>query len=236
MHPVIRIVTFLVFGIFLAFGDARHVGLGLALLTLFYLSGQYHLLSSNWRMLKRMRWLFLSILVVYLWFTPGQRIFQSLGAWSPTWQGLLTGGLRVGSLILIVMAVNALIKSVSQERMTGALMWLLAPLRYVGLPQERLALRVSMTFSLIGETQYVHDLMKRSSVQQPLQEKAPSLSQRLDKIGQYAADILQAVLDKAAQSPLNSIQLPQENNPPVWQWSFPIILCGVFIIVPRILA
>ena len=98
MHPAVRIVTFVVLAAFLAVGRGVDLACG-ALLTL----GLYVLLFPAvlpvaMRSLYRTRWLFLSLFVVYAWFTPGQPLLETqlstVNTWLPSREGLLAGASR----------------------------------------------------------------------------------------------------------------------------------------------
>ena len=239
MHPVIRIVTFLVFTLFVAFGGYPQLLFGLAALVLFYLRAQStsSLWSSSWQMLKRMRWLFLSMLIIYFWFTPGQAVIDILADYSPTWQGMQMAGYRIGSLIVIVMAVNIVIKSTPTDLITSGLLWLLTPLRFVGLPHERLAVRVVLTFNMISEIQYEYDLLKRTK--HPNERNTPERQkfsggefvQRLDRLGEIGANLFTNVTLKAQQTQQRRIELPAQSAPPFVQWILPLLLAGGFMAV-----
>jgi len=238
MHPVIRIVTFLVFTLCVAFGDYPQLWFSVAVLLLFYLLTQSNTAhwSFTWRMLKRMRWLFLSMLVIYLWFTPGQAVIPLFDDYSPTWQGIKMAVYRIGSLIVIVMAVNIVIKSTSTELITSGLLWLLTPLRHVGLPHERLALRIILTFNMISEIQYEYDLLKRSKGVNPPNRQDTSnnsydFMQRLDRLAELGANLFINVVQKAQQTHERSIELPVESAPPLYQWGMPLLLAGGFMLV-----
>jgi len=237
MHPVIRIVTFLVFTLFVAFGGYSQLVFSIAMLGVFYALTHTHFpWRTSWIMLKRMRWLFLSMMVVYFWFTPGREVFPALEGFSPSWQGIQIGGLRIGSLVVIVTAVNIIIRSTSTELMTSGLLWLLAPLRYVGLPHERLALRIVLTFNMISEIQYEFDLLKREKNEVvPSGDKMQSLSKRffyrLDRVGRFGGGLIGNILVRAEKAGEQPIELPAEPAPPLFQWGLPLLLISGFIAV-----
>jgi energy-coupling factor transporter transmembrane protein EcfT len=238
MHPVIRIVTFLIFTLFVAFGGYSQLIFSIVILGLFYgLAHSHFPWRTSWQMLKRMRWLFLSMLVVYFWFTPGKEVFSALENFSPSWQGIQVGCLRIGSLVMIVTAVNIIIKSTSTELMTGGLLWLLAPLRYVGLPYERLALRIVLTFNMISEIQYEFDLLKRAKSDERVvnngeqQAASQKFFQRLDRLGVFGANLIGNILSRSQEIGSQPIELPAEPAPPVYQWILPFVLFAGFILV-----
>ena len=136
MHPVIKIVSFLVFGAAVSIGDGKILLAGASLVLPLYVFGNKIHFHTSLIMLKRLKWLFVSILIVYLFFTPGQLLWPDV-VWSPTLEGLTQGLLRVAVLVLLVAAVNFLISSTEQDDFLSAVLWCLRPLSFVGLPHER---------------------------------------------------------------------------------------------------
>jgi len=99
MHPVIKIILFLIYAAAVAFGGATILLAGAVLVVALYLPGPGERLLLALRMLRRMRWFFLSIALVYLLFTPGRLLF-SAWPWGPTVEGLVGGGQRIASLVI----------------------------------------------------------------------------------------------------------------------------------------
>ena len=96
MSPVVRLVTLLVVaGIA---GTGRPVLLlYAALVTLLACSLQdAQVLKTIWRALLRLRWLLLSIAVIYLWLTPGAPLVPAWGDASPTREGVQAAVLHAG--------------------------------------------------------------------------------------------------------------------------------------------
>lgn len=234
MHAVIRIVAFLIFTLCIVFGGYPELVFGIAIMSIGYLFShpRIELWQMNLQMLKRMKWLFLSLLIVYLWFTPGSPILFNIAGASPTWQGLQLGGLKIGSLIIIVLAVNLLIRPTSKEALICGLLWWLTPLRWFGVPNERLAVRIVLTFNMIAEMQYEYELLRRSgenAENSNAKVNEPSrFLWRLDYIGQTGASLINFVLDKANAVATPTIELPEETGPPLHQWLLPIALLGGF--------
>lgn len=234
MHAVIRIVAFLIFTLYIVFGGFSELVFGIAIISAGYLfpRSRIELWQVNLQMLKRMKWLFLSLLVVYLWFTPGSPIISYIAGASPTWQGLQLGGLKIGSLIIIVLAVNLLVRPTSKEALISGLLWWMSPLRWFGVPYERFAVRIVLTFNMIAEMQYEYELLRRSGENAENRISKVNDSSRflwrLDYIGQTGASLIKFVLDKAEAAATPSIELPEEAGPPLHQWLLPIALLGGF--------
>lgn len=227
MHPAIKIVSFLVFGASVSFGGDWALMLGLLLLIGFYLWGPLERLFSALRLLARMRWFFLSIAMVYVFFSPGRLLFSTL-PWGPTWEGLREGMTRIGVLVLIVLAVNLLLRTTARDDLTAAILWCLKPLSWLGLPHERLAVRIALTLDTVGEVQGVYRHGPRGDETQVARQP---VTVRLARIGETAKRLFVTVAERAESAPLHAIELPEESRPPLLQWLFPFILGAAFFLL-----
>ena len=75
MHPVIRVISLIVLGSVLALSQGRTVFFATALMLALYVATSTTHLAPAFKMLRRMRWLFISIIGFYFWFTPGQPLW-----------------------------------------------------------------------------------------------------------------------------------------------------------------
>jgi energy-coupling factor transporter transmembrane protein EcfT len=227
MHAVIKIVTFLVFGAALSFGGDRALALGLLLLVMLYLLGPRDGLHSAGRLLARMRWFFLSIALVYLFFTPG-RLLLSAWPWGPTLEGAHEGLLRIGVLVLIVLGVNLLLRTTERAALLGGILWCLYPLSWFGLPHERLAVRIALTLDAVGEVQGVYRHGARGGEGQAARQP---IAARIARIGDVARRLFVATVEAAEAVPVQDIELPAESRPPLLQWLYPLVLGALFYLV-----
>ncbi len=225
LHPSIRIICFFCFGAYVAFGGKTDLALAVILLLMGYaLVGMQHF-RAVMVMLKRMRWLFLSIFIIYTWFTPGQPIFKNWINTAPTYEGIVTGFLRASSLTAIVLAVGVLVRTLSRDQLLSGILWLLNPLERIGLPYERLAVRLALTL------EYVHHVQKFYTGGVVVNNSGPesaTLRQRLLQISRRATDIFENVLDQSQQIDERAVMLVDEGRPPLWQWLYPVLLVGGF--------
>ncbi len=217
VHPVIRIAVFLIAAAFLARGKLSViliVAAGLALLLI-------RLPEANWRtplgLFRRLRWLLISLLVVYGWFTPGSVLWPVLGAASPTREGLIEGMLRGGSLLLIAMAAQLLMLVTARPQLLAALYWLARPLRIIGVSRERLALRLTLTLEAVPQLAGA----MTPTLYQGLQGNAAT------RFGQIAARAFQGALDQAARQPGSSVAIVTAQRPPWYQWLYPLALAAL---------
>lgn len=221
MHPVIAIVSTLVVLGFLARGGAAILIAVTGLLLLAYLGLQPALAGAR-RMLRQLRWLFLSILVLYLWFTPGEPLIPVLGALAPSQAGLAAGLERVLVLVLMVLTVNLLLVHYGPDALCGGIYWLLAPATRIGVPAERIALRLSLTLEAVTR---VRDRIAAARGSAEARE-----SGRLARIGAVAVSLYRSVLADARASPVTEREIGLLGRPPLWQWFIPVGLAAVMIL------
>ncbi|MES1982233.1 MAG: CbiQ family ECF transporter T component [Pseudomonadota bacterium] len=96
-------------------------------------------------LLRRTRWIMLSLLLIYGYATPGTGIWMAIGIYSPTWQGLGDGLLQLGRLANTLAGLCILLSLLPQQKLLGGLYTLTYPLRYFGDGRERLAVRLALT-------------------------------------------------------------------------------------------
>lgn len=224
LHPVILIVSFLVFVAMLAFPAPSALFISALLLILFYLRDGGAHVHPALVMLRRMRWFLLSILLIFCWLTPGTPVIQwpVLSAWLPTNEGLSSGLLRVVALILVIASVNLLLRSLSRQELLTAIYFLARPLQLVGVKAEKVALRMMLVFDAMGEVQQI--------VTQYIPEK-DHVPRHLDRMGLLASGVLSAVIERAGQASQEEVVvLPVLERPPLLQWCLPILLWGFFYI------
>lgn len=222
MHPVIRLACFLVFAAFLTREGAPGLVFAAVLLgALFVVAGGAGLGASA-RMLRRLRWLFMSLLVVYLWFTPGTPIAGPADSpWVPTWQGATQGTERIAALVLIVLAVNLLIARTARPKLLAAIHWVSYPLRFFGCSRDRFALRLVLAMEAVAMLQPL--LAARRAL---LRHSTKSIVARL---GDAAAELFGETLRRAEEAPCTPHVVPALAAPVWWQWGYPLLLTGAFL-------
>lgn len=202
MHPVIRIACFILLITGLANSSVFMWMLLLPLLII--LARLEHATTLTLALLKRLRWLFLSIFILHLWFSGAEF------SWLPSWQGGLQAVERVGALIFIVLAAHVLLRTTSRIEIIAALQWWLNPLNYLGLATERLAIRLALVLETVEEVQTLYTTQHH--------EKSPRYS--LQAIGQRVAELLNHVAQRAEHAPLHTLEIPDALSPPWLQWGY----------------
>lgn len=221
MHPIIRLVSFVTLSLALAVGDWPQLLIGaLAAAVLLVRAG-----ATAWSvivpMMRRMRWLWLSLAVIYLWFTPGTPIVpvpEGWAAWVPTEEGVLLGTMRITALALMVITAGLLLHLTSREQLFAALHWLAAPLGLFGVTRERVAVRVALTLSAVADV--------RSGMREAVSQFG-LLQSRWSRWGDRVANLFRTTVLRAESAPCEEIAIPPQTAPPVWQWVWPIALGAV---------
>lgn len=111
--------------------------------------------KSFFKLIRRMRWLLLSILLIYAFTTPGEYLSNMPFGIAPTVEGVEHGGLQVMGLMIALAALTLLYAGSTTAQLILGLYLLLQPLKYLGIAVERFAVRLSLTL------QYVEDFAVR---------------------------------------------------------------------------
>lgn len=101
-----------------------------------------HLAVGWWRLVRRMRWLLLSVWLILAYGVPGDAVFDL--AWMPTHEGIREATLHAGRLILMLGCLAWLFSSLGKQGLLLALHSLLNPLTRYGIASERLVVRLSL--------------------------------------------------------------------------------------------
>lgn len=228
IHPVIRITSFVILTVFLALGAVGNILIGAAVMGLLYIRLGELAWKAAWRMLRRMRWLFLSIAMIYFWLTPGTPLFNggaALAPWLPTVEGIWQGGLRIASLALMVMAACILLQVTPRDQILAALHWLLKPLSMLGVPHERFAVRTTLTLEAVKQVQgHVRDVLAT----------IPATTKPVARIGAVAAATFNIVIQEAEVASCGPIEMPTLRSPDILQWGVPLLLFAVMTAIQQL--
>jgi energy-coupling factor transport system permease protein len=175
-------------------------------------------------MVLRMRWFFLSLLVVYGWLAPDP-LSGDFKYWAwPSTAGLLAGGKQVFGLVLIILAVNLLLVHSRREELLQAIYWLAGPLAWLGLSRSRLALRLVLVLDRVAGV--------REQAGQVLLEQGTWSRQRWTVIADVAARVFRQALDGAEAMADEDIVFQPLQAPPWYQWLIPVIVIPALFLLP----
>ena len=221
MHAVIRILCLLIAAGFLARGGWADVVLMAVPVTVFLARPG----SAHWQrffdVLRRLRFLLLSMAIIFGWFTPGEPLWPRLEMVSPTVAGLEQALLRVASLVVLVGCVRLLIETGDRAEFIAGVRWWARPLRLFGVPPERLALRLVLAMEAVPRLREV------ASAHRVRQQALPPIA----RIGAFASGVFAETLAAAERAPLPVVSVPDAGNPRWLQWLLPAVLAGLLWVV-----
>jgi energy-coupling factor transport system permease protein len=224
MHPVIRIVTCISFIIMIANATWPVLiifAVSILALSLFIAT---EVLSKTIRFAWRLKWLMISIAVLYLWWTPGEPLsivgWHIDSPWWPTRQGGLHAVHRIGILLLIILSVQLMMIRSREDELVAAIDWLATPLRWLGITTGSFALRCALTMKALQGMEHT----VRSSLQAPVSGK------RFTRIVQVMAEVYgKAAYDRSGQ--IAALHIPLINRPAPVQWLYPAVIILIPVLV-----
>lgn len=93
-------------------------------------------------LVRRSRWLLVTILVMFGWLTPGTPLAEIPGA---TQEGLLLAADYIARLFVALATLALLLKSLDPPRLVVGMRALLAPIEFLGFSRDRIAVRLALT-------------------------------------------------------------------------------------------
>lgn len=141
-------------GVFLGFLSLAACALAFALARTQFLS-----------ILRRSRWLLLTMCVLFAWMTPGTLI-----SWLPglTREGLVLAGENVARVLIAIATVAMLLRLLPPPALVSGLRSLLAPLAIPGDFRDRLAVRLMLTLDAVEAERGRESRTVATSLQLPL--------------------------------------------------------------------
>ena len=170
---------------------------------------------NAWPMLRRMRWLFLSIILIYVWMAPSPLLVAVGDPVLPYWSALMEGGYRVAILVILILAVHLLVSTTQRDQFVSAIYWLSRPLGWMEGARERLALRIVLVMESLTEV--------RGLAQQSRDRHWQGVS-KINAISSAVSDLFVCVLVRSEAQELETVELELGAPPPVIQWGIPLLL------------
>lgn len=103
------------------------------------------------RLIRRARFLLLTLALVFACGTPGEALVPPLGAISPTAEGLWLAAQHGGRLVLVLGLLALLLQFTTSAQFVAGVFGLLKPFASWGLPRERMALRLMLVLQYAEE-------------------------------------------------------------------------------------
>lgn len=96
-------------------------------------------------LLRRTRWILLSVLLIYSYTSPGDALWPQLGAFSPIADGVADGMLQLLRLVTVLAGLSVLLTLLSQTQLIAGIYILSGPVTFLGFSRDRVAVRLALT-------------------------------------------------------------------------------------------
>ncbi len=146
INTITQLSGFLVFAVLMNRLNLTHVLIIFAtlILALFAIKATQFL-----HILRRMKWFFLVMLVIFAFNTPGQHIHGWDYLLSPTYEGLASGLLQVFRMLTLLAALSLIMAINTKHQLISGFYFMLLPLQSLGLEIERFAARLWLTLEYV---------------------------------------------------------------------------------------
>ena len=215
LHPVIRILCFLILVTFLA---RMHLPEMLILMFFFFIFALKNFtthITVLYRFVVRLRWFWISIILLYSLMPLGA---PDTASQYETTQlaGLIQGLIRCLALLIIIMYFVLLVHPIPVEQLQQSWYWLMRPLKLIGMNSEVFSLRIALTFSAVRELQAISE--------------RPEQKFSFRQLPQRLFEFIQVAVEESAKEKLNSNyvshRLPLPGFP---QWLAPVCVLLVLL-------
>lgn len=146
MHPLVRIISLISFGVALQLMHWQtFLVIGLLLFPAMVWRGSGVFIT----LVRRARWLLISIILIYAYATPGEYLPGLPDVIAPTYEGLNSGLLQAGRLASMLAALSILLATTNRDEFINGLYQLLFPLRRLGIAPEHFSVRLWLTLHYV---------------------------------------------------------------------------------------
>jgi energy-coupling factor transporter transmembrane protein EcfT len=182
-HPAAQILTWCLLVATMQFLTFEILLVAASFVLLFAMLLSAHKLMQ---LLRRTRWIMLSLLLIYAYSTPGQPLLDALGMFSPSREGLSDGVLQLTRLLAALAGLAILLDRLHRQQLIAGLYTLFAPLQLIGVSRERVAVRLALTLhyaevAMLRETHTWQDNLR--SLFEPHDETSKQMELTLYRFG-----------------------------------------------------
>jgi energy-coupling factor transporter transmembrane protein EcfT len=103
-------------------------------------------------LLKRARWLIVSLVLLFALATPGVYLLPALGSLGPTEEGIRLGCEHLLRLLVVLATLAALLQMTGLEGLVAGLHGLMLPMSWLGLDRGRVALRLMLVMHYVEQS------------------------------------------------------------------------------------
>ncbi|PPD57187.1 MAG: hypothetical protein CTY10_00310 [Methylotenera sp.] len=150
INTITQLCFFLVFAI-----AVNQIALSyLILMTALLLAVMTRIKSHHFfRLIKRLKWFFIVMFVIFLFNTPGEHIKGWMFNLSPTYEGLQTGLLQMFRILALLAMLSVIMAFNTKQQLISSFYFLASPFKCLGLEVERFAARLWLTLHYVESAQ-----------------------------------------------------------------------------------
>jgi energy-coupling factor transporter transmembrane protein EcfT len=101
------------------------------------------------RVIKNFKWLFLVMIGIFAFNTPGEHLVNWPFALSPTYEGIVAGFTQMLRIAIMLAALSLILAFNSRQQLISGFYFIFSPLKYLGLEVERFAARLWLTLHYV---------------------------------------------------------------------------------------
>lgn len=146
INIVTQLLCFFVLAIFVNYFNFKALLVSLMLLLAMLM---WHKTQTFLHALRRFRWFFLVMLLIFSLNTPGEHLANWPFAISPTYEGLAAGFTQMLRVIVMLACVSLLLGANTKQQLIAGFYFLLQPLSLLGIAVERFAARLWLTLHYV---------------------------------------------------------------------------------------
>ena len=109
--------------------------------------------NQFFRSIKRLKWFFLVLIIIFAFNTPGEHVLTSSTRISPTYEGLIAGGTQALRIMAMLAALSLVLACNTRQQLISGFYFLFSPLNYLGLNVARFASRLWLTLYYVESQQ-----------------------------------------------------------------------------------
>lgn len=150
INTITQLCCFLVFAI-----AVNQIALSyLILITTLLLAVMIQIKSHHFfRLIKRLKWFFIVMFVIFSFNTPGEHIKGWIFNLSPTYEGLQAGLLHMFRILTLLAMLSVIMAFNTKQQLISGFYFLAYPFKYWGLEVERFAARLWLTLHYVESAQ-----------------------------------------------------------------------------------
>jgi energy-coupling factor transporter transmembrane protein EcfT len=149
MHHINTSTQLILFLLFALAINAWGLNAMMVLMLVFLLLLTYFKNNHFYRLMKRLKWFYLIMFLIFVFNTSGQHIHHWPFSFKPTYEGLELGLVQMVRIGLVLAALSIILTQNTKQQLISGLYFLMKPLSYLGLDTQRFSARLWLTLHYV---------------------------------------------------------------------------------------